>query len=204
MHIIAPYTATDLYLALRTALKRVDGPTAIRYPRCKIPTPAALEEYTAALALDDEGLAAAAAADTLPLGKAKRLLGGNDLSILALGDMVGTALKCAGILLEQGIKASVFDILWVKPIDTEAIRLAADTGHVVTLENGSLKGGFGSAVLEELVQLELSPVIQTFGLPDSFIEHGSQASLFAELGLTAEDIARQILQKHSKSQPQSS
>ena len=193
MHIVAPYTATDLYLALRTALARDDGPTAIRYPRGRIPSEAALAEYRTAAGLkEDESLALG---NTLPLGKARKLQDGKDLAILAVGTMVSTALECAALLAEQGIKASVVDMLWIKPLDSEAVLSAAGTGHIVTLENGSIHGGFGSAVLEELVKLGLSPQVQTFALPDEFIEHGSQAALLAELGLTAPDITQQILTK---------
>jgi len=193
MQIIAPYTATDLYLALRTALSREDGPTAIRYPRSRIPAGDILEGYQTALAARVDGFEAT---DTLPVGKARRVLDGKDLTILAVGNMVSKAMECASILSEQGIEAGVVDMLWVKPLDTEAVRLAADTGHIVTFEDGSLKGGFGSAVMEELAQLQLTPHVQTFGLPDAFVCHGSQAALFAELGLSAEDIAQQIIQNY--------
>ncbi|MCL2530172.1 MAG: 1-deoxy-D-xylulose-5-phosphate synthase [Coriobacteriia bacterium] len=190
LHIIAPYTATDLYLALQTAFAREDGPTVIRYPRGKIPADGALEEYKAAAAAFEEGFEDAR---TLPLGKSRRLRDGEDLTIMAAGKMVSVALECAALLAEQGVNAGVVDMLWVKPLDTEAVRLAANTGYVVTIEDGSYKGGFGSAVLEELMLLQLTPRVQTFGLPDRFIQHGSQAALFAEMKLTGPDIAQQIL-----------
>jgi len=179
---------------LRTALNLDDGPTAIRYPRSRIPSEAALARYYATTVAREEGFRAT---NTLPIGKARRLQEGSDLAILALGNMVPVALECADILAEQGINARVIDMLWVKPLDVEAVQLAASTGHIVTLENGCLKGGFGSAILEELVNLQLYPLVQTFGIPDRFIEHGSQAILAEELGMTADDIVLQILQKNN-------
>ncbi|MDR2035940.1 MAG: 1-deoxy-D-xylulose-5-phosphate synthase [Coriobacteriales bacterium] len=212
LRIIAPYTAADLKRALHTALSIDDGPTAIRYPRGEAPSEAALAEYYAARDTGQEDLAAdagsdagaadaadavaaadAAATDTLPVGKARMLRSGNDLALLAVGNMVPVALECANILSAQGVQASVADMLWVKPLDCEMVQRAAATGHIVTLENGSAMGGFGSAVLEELVNLQLTPLVQTFGLPDAFIEHGAPSALLQELGLTAPDIAQQIL-----------
>jgi len=194
MRIIAPYTAIDMHRALRTALSLTDGPTAIRYPRGRVPVKESLASYYASCALDQDDQAVS---DLLPVGKARRLQDGKDISILAVGSMVSVALECAEILSANGLKASVYDMLWVKPLDGEAVAHAASTGCVVTLENGSLKGGFGSAVLEELVAQQLYPRIMTYGLPDSFVEHGSQAALLAELGLTAKEIAQQILLKHN-------
>ncbi len=192
MRIIAPYTAEDLKRALRTALSMQDGPVAIRYPRGHTPPEDGLNGTTAPApgaqksSLDDYIL--------LPVGKAKKLCDGKDLALLAVGNMVPIAVTCAALLAEQGYEATVYDMLWVKPLDTEAVSAAAQTGHIVTLENGSLEGGFGSAVLEALVELGLSPQVQTYGLPDRFIEHGRQDLLLAELGLTALDIADRILQ----------
>lgn len=193
MRIIAPNTAEDLRRALHTALTMKDGPVAIRYPRGL--TPCGDEVYAAEAAQQQAGDTDSA---LLRVGKARQLYDGDDLALLAVGDMVPVALECRSILAEQGLKAKVFDMLWVKPIDVEAVRAAAETGHIVTMENGTLKGGFGSAVLEELAALGCSPRIQAFGLPDSFIEHGSQELLMMELGLTATDIAGKIIQSIDK------
>ena len=209
MRIIAPYTTEDFRRALHTALALDDGPVAIRYPRGLCPpevpessaAPENLESFDAPESAEipespksPESLIGSNAQDPtlLPIGKAHKLLDGSDLALLAVGNMVPVALECADILSKQGLSAAVFDMLWVKPLDTEAVRLAAETGHIVTLENGSIKGGFGSAVLEELTKLQLTPRTQTFGLPDEFIEHGSQELLLSELGLTAPGIAAHI------------
>lgn len=198
MRIIAPYTADDVKRALRTALSLPSGPVAIRYPRGQTPTQAELSAYYATIAKDTEGATIDATTNALPLGKARKLREGDDLALLAVGTMIPLALECANLLAEEGLTARVVDMLWVKPLDTETVLQAAQTGHVVTMENGSKIGGFGSAVLEELVSLQLTPRVQTFGLPDSFVEHGSQASLMAELGLTAQSITEQILSERKK------
>ncbi|MDR1088694.1 MAG: 1-deoxy-D-xylulose-5-phosphate synthase [Coriobacteriales bacterium] len=205
MRVIAPYTARDLRRALHTALSVSDGPVAIRYPRGATPceeTPygrdgdAAAADDSPATA-EDAAAAPLSASDSslLPLGRANRLRTGKDLALLALGSLVPVALDCARLLSRQGLEASVYDMLWVKPLDREAVRDACHTRLIATLENGSLEGGFGSAVLEELASQQRFPKVLTFGLPDAFIEHGSQDTLLANLGLTAEEIATRIVQK---------
>ncbi|MDR1357973.1 MAG: 1-deoxy-D-xylulose-5-phosphate synthase [Coriobacteriales bacterium] len=222
MRIIAPYTARDLRLALHTALSVSDGPVAIRYPRGATPVEAEpcttrgdatagedcstqVKDAAAAAVSPDADTSASAERSVagihtslLPIGRANRLRSGKDLALLALGSLVPVALECAELLCEQGLEATVYDMLWVKPLDSEAVRKACSTGLVATLENGSLEGGFGSAVLEELARQQRFPRVLTFGLPDAFIEHGSQETLLQDLGLTAPDIATRIAQTLEK------
>jgi 1-deoxy-D-xylulose-5-phosphate synthase len=111
--------------------------------------------------------------------------------------MVGQARKAARLLAERGIEATVYNMLWVKPVDEEAIQQTARTPLVVTLEEGAVTGGFGAAVLEALAQASIEgkrpPArVLNIGVPDSFIEHGRIEQLFEELGLTAPQIAERI------------
>lgn len=206
MRIIAPSTAQDLKRALHTALHLKDGPLAIRYPRGVAPLANATDH--ALFARDSQAHAreqaqahekgdeqsAAKDTDILTLGKALKLREGGQLTLMAVGNMVSIAEECAELLAAKGFEASVYDMLWVKPLDREVIRLAAKHGPIVTLENGSLKGGFGSGVMETLAELHLYPKVLTFGLPDCFIDHGSQELLMEQLGLTAPTITQDILQ----------
>jgi 1-deoxy-D-xylulose-5-phosphate synthase len=115
------------------------------------------------------------------------------VAILAIGRFVATALEAASILAEQGIQAAVWDMRWVKPIDAEAVAQASRSRLIVTLEEGTLKGGFADAVLEQLGHP--APPTLTLGLPDRFIPHGNSTQLFETLGLTAPQIATRICEQ---------
>ena len=125
-------------------------------------------------------------------GVSKEVKPGEDVAILAFGRMVEHALGAASLLEGQGISVRVVDMRWVKPIDKEAIRKAAETKLVVTVEDGVIIGGAGEAVSEVLGEEELKVDSLTLGIPDEFIEQGKVDLLFADLGLDAAGIARQI------------
>ncbi|MDR1713662.1 MAG: 1-deoxy-D-xylulose-5-phosphate synthase [Coriobacteriales bacterium] len=134
MRILAPADNAELRDALETALGMDDGPIALRYPRGSVePLPGNQEPR---------------AAQKLPVGKAIKLRDGRDASLLAVGRMVGKALATAELLAAQGIEAAVYNMRWVKPLDEAAVAEAAAAPLVVTLEEGTTVGGFGSAVLE--------------------------------------------------------
>ena len=131
----------------------------------------------------------------IPLGKAELLKTGTDLTIIALGTMVNEALKAAMRLEKAGINAGVLNARFVKPIDEDAILAeVARTGRILTVEEGSLQGGFGSAVLEVLETRGAHAVVKRLGVPDSFVEHGTQAELKAELGLDAAGIEKAAIE----------
>ncbi|MDR1422798.1 MAG: 1-deoxy-D-xylulose-5-phosphate synthase, partial [Coriobacteriales bacterium] len=156
MRLVAPADAEQLQDALHTALNFDEGPMAIRYPRGKTVLAVANREPR-----------------FLPLGKAICLREGADVSLLALGRMVRPALEVAELLAATGVQAGVYNMLWVKPLDGEAVRAAAAAPLIVTLEEGTTIGGFGSAVLEELAHLAISqPRVLTIGIPDTFVTHG--------------------------------
>jgi 1-deoxy-D-xylulose-5-phosphate synthase len=100
-------------------------------------------------------------------------------------------LEASERLLKRGISAGVVNARFVKPIDEEMITAeAVRTGRILTVEEGSLQGGFGSAVLEVLESRGVHAVVKRQGIPDSFVEHGTQAELLSELGLDAEGIEK--------------
>jgi 1-deoxy-D-xylulose-5-phosphate synthase len=152
-----------------------DGPSAIRYPRGTGPgtpvkaTPRALEIGVAEVVLEGNDPA------------------GPDVAIFGLGAMLPEALRLAAILEREGLSAAVVNPRFAKPIDRACVeRFARHCGLIVTLEDHVLAGGFGSAVLETLNDLELAVPVVRIGWPDAFIEHGKVEALREKYGLTAE------------------
>ena len=173
MTLMAPKDENELQHMLKTAIY-ADRPIALRYPRGN--------GY--GVRLDQE-------LTELPLGKGEMLADGNDLAIIAIGSTVYPALEAATRLGERGIRATVINARFVKPLDRELILEAATrTGCLVTVEENALLGGFGSAVLELLEQEGVVGVrVKRLGIPDRFIEQGPQPQLRADLGLDAAGIA---------------
>ena len=109
--------------------------------------------------------------------------------------MVYPALQAAEILSEHGVEATVINARFVKPLDTELILpLAKRIGKVVTLEEGCLMGGFGSAVLEALADNNVLVPVKRLGVPDILVDHAEPNESFASLGLTTPQIADQVLE----------
>ncbi len=126
----------------------------------------------------------------LPIGRGELLAQGSDVTIAAIGVTVQPALEAAGVLKERGISASVINARFVKPLDRGLILAEAGrTGCLLTVEENALQGGFGSAILELLEEEGITDVrVRRLGIPDRYIEHGSQAQLRRDLGLDAEGI----------------
>jgi 1-deoxy-D-xylulose-5-phosphate synthase len=180
MVLMAPKDEAELQQMLVTGIQHTSGPIALRYPRAN--------GY--GVALMEEGW------EPLPIGKAELLRQGDDLLMLAYGSMVYPAMQAAEILREHGISATVVNARFAKPLDTELIvPLARQLGRVVTIEEGCLPGGFGSAVLEALQEHEVLVPVTRIGVPDILVEHATQEQSKAELGLTSAQIADQILAK---------
>jgi 1-deoxy-D-xylulose-5-phosphate synthase len=177
----SPKDENELAAMVRTAMDYDDGPFAVRYAR------------GAGLGVRMDLKPAA-----LKIGKAERLRSGTDVCLLAIGSMVATALEAAEELAQSGIHASVVNARFVKPLDRELIlEEAVRTGHVVTIEENVIAGGFGAAVME-LLQAEgvYGVRVRVLGIPDEFLEHASRTRLLAECRLTSDDIAgsaRQLL-----------
>ncbi len=175
--IMAPKDEAELQRMLVTGVNYTAGPIAMRYPRGSgIGVP-----------LMEEGW------DGLEIGKAEILRHGDDLLLLGYGSMVYPALQAAEILKEHGIHATVVNARFVKPLDTELIvPLAQRIGKVVTLEEGCLMGGFGSAVIEALMDHNVLVPVKRIGVPDTLVDHATPAESMAELGMTTPQIADQI------------
>jgi 1-deoxy-D-xylulose-5-phosphate synthase len=179
MVVMAPKDEGELQRMLVTGIEH-NGPIAMRYPRG--------EGY--GVPLMEEGW------QPLEIGKAEVLRQGDDLLIVAYGAMVYPALQTAEILGEHGLKATVVNARFAKPLDTELILpLAAQIGKVVTMEEGCLMGGFGSALLEALQEGDVQVSALRLGIPDKLVDHAKPDESKADLGLTPPQMAERILQR---------
>jgi 1-deoxy-D-xylulose-5-phosphate synthase len=182
--LMAPRDEAMLVHMLHTAVRYDDGPVALRYPRgegvgVELPArPHTIEMGTGEILSEA----------TLQDPDARRV------ALLGYGSGVGKALEAAEILRAQGVAVTVADARFAKPIDAGlAAQLAAEHELLVTVEEGVLAGGFGSAVWETLSDAGLAPRILRVGLPDRFVTHGSPALLHEEVGFTGQRIAERVL-----------
>lgn len=171
--LMAPKDENELQHMLKTAIY-ADRPVALRYPR----------GAGYGIPLDQE-------LQALEIGRGELLSQGDDLAIVAIGSTVYPALEAAKLLEAKGIRSTVVNARFVKPLDRELILGAArQTGFMVTVEENALQGGFGSAILELLADEGMTGVrVKRIGIPDRYIEQGPQARLRANLGLDGTGIA---------------
>ncbi|HEY2148167.1 MAG TPA: 1-deoxy-D-xylulose-5-phosphate synthase [Pirellulales bacterium] len=169
--VMAPGDEDDLGKMLEFALAH-DAPVSIRYPK------AGVENVTERRA-------------PVELGRAEVLHWGSDGMLIACGTLLGNCLKAAAVLRAEGLDFGVINARFIKPLDTATILKAIETVPVViTVEEGALAGGFGSAVLEAANDAGLScNHVRRLGIPDRFIEHADRGELLADLGLDPAGIA---------------
>ena len=175
MVVMAPKDENELRHMLYTAVN-YEGPAAVRYPR-------------------GEGIGVPLDSDfnELEIGKAEVIRDGGSIAILAVGTMVSAACKTAELLLKRGINCTVVNMRFIKPLDKECILQMADKMEaIVTMEENVLNGGFGSAVVELLADEGRSIPVLRFGIPDEFIEQGTQSELREQCGLTPEQMSEKI------------
>ncbi len=174
--LMAPANENELFHMLYTACQ-LDGPVAIRYPR----------GVGDGVPVDQEPAA-------LPVGRGKIITAGDDLTIIAIGRGVSLGKEIQKILHEQGINCGLINARFIKPLDKELIiKAALHTPRLVTIEDGCLAGGFGSAVVEVLIDENIITDVLRCGLPDEFIEHGKIELLLDFLNLDASSIAEKIV-----------
>lgn len=181
MCVMAPKDEEELRYMLATAID-IEGPSAVRYPRgCGL------------------GVELTDSFEKLPIGKAEVLQAEGDIAFLAVGTMVEQAKKAAAILAEDGIKAAVVNMRFIKPLDRELLRgYAKSKKLLITAEENMLAGGFGSAVAEFLADEGLSVPLLRFGLPDRFIEQGTRSELFELCGLQPAEMAEKVRERLTK------
>lgn len=172
--LMAPMSPEELKEMLEFALRQ-DRPCAIRYPKGS--------------ALNSP------IRQPIALGKSQILKEGKDLAIIAVGGMSGMALEVGAALSKKRISAFVVNARFIKPLDEEVLeKICVSLKKIVTIEDGVLEGGFGSAVLEFIERENLKGIrVKRFGLPNRFIEHGKREELFLKYNLTADAICDVIM-----------
>ena len=182
MVIMAPKDEAELRNMVYTAIEHCEGPVAVRYPR------------GSALGVKlEEGFS------KIEIGKSEKLSDGEDVAILAVGSMVNYAEKASVLLKENGINCEIINMRFIKPLDTKRLdEIAARHDKVVTLEENNLPGGFGSAVLEYFNDKNFKNDIFRLGIPDKFIDHGTQTQLHKQIEIDPEGIAERITAFYKK------
>jgi 1-deoxy-D-xylulose-5-phosphate synthase len=183
MTVSAPSTPDEMRRLLATGLE-AEGPFALRFPRGAAPA------------------VATAPLEPVPVGRGQVLREGRDLALLAIGKMVAVAVMAAEKLAAAGISVTVVDARFAKPVDPDIPALVERHRAALTLEDGTVRGGFGTGVLEALADAGVGVPVRVLGLPDAFIEHGQQARLLSDFGLDADGVveaARALLRRDAES-----
>ncbi len=173
--LMAPRDEALLVRMLHTAIEH-EGPAALRYPRGNA-----------------EGVALPDRPEALAIGTGELLREGERVALVGYGSGVGKALEAADLLAESGLEVTVADARFAKPIDAGLMaQLAAEHELLVTVEEGVLAGGFGTAVWETLSDGGAVPRVLRVGLPDRYVTHGKPALLHSEVGYTGRRIADRV------------
>ena len=181
IRIAAPRDGATLREELREAVGVSDGPTVVRFPR-------------------------GAVGDDLPalrrLGPVDVLRDGTDVLVVAVGAMGRLAVEVAERVEAQGISATVVDPRWVAPVPHELVDLARAHRLVVTVEDNGRTGGVGARVSQALRDADVDVPARDLGIAPRFLDHGSRAEVLAEVGLTAQEVARKVVELVSRLEPQ--
>jgi len=182
---MAPKDENELRHMVKTAFN-TGHPTSLRYPRGNA-----------------VGVAMDAEMKSLPVGKGEVMREGAAATIFAIGVEVWPAVEAAQILAKENIEVAVVNARFIKPLDDELIaRFCKPYSKVITVEEGSLAGGFGSAVMERTQQLGIENVdFHRIGIPDEYVHHGAQEILRAQYDLHAEGIARRVREFLAETMP---
>ncbi len=184
MTVLAPADEVELADALHTAL-RATGPVAIRYPR-GAGVGSELPVHRAAW----------------PSATAQIRRQGHDVALLAVGRMVSVAEKAAELLAEAGVTATVLNARWIKPIDADSVvELAATHRLLVTIEESTSMGGYGSAVCEVLADKGALAFVERIAVPDCFVTHGAMSLLLTDLGLTPGGVFETVMGRLARLEP---
>ena len=187
IRIAVPRDAPTLRAELAEAVAVDDGPTVLRFP-------------TGAVGPELPAVGRVGGMDVL-----RRADGGNgtsapeaDVLLLGLGSMVPLCLEAADRLAAQGIGATVVDPRWVAPVDPELPALATRHRLVVVVEDGGVVGGIGARTAQVLAERGVPTPVQGFGVPQQFLQHGRRAEVLEEIGLTAQEVSRQVVERMAR------
>ncbi len=174
--ISSPMNEHELRRLMYTAQLSDKGPFVIRYPRGR----GVLIDWRCTL-------------EEIPVGKGRRLTDGNEVAVLSLGPIGNVVAKVVQELKEAGKYVAHYDMRFLKPIDEDILQEVGKKFHrIVTIEDGVVQGGLGSAVIEYMADHNLHPQVVRLGLPDHFVEHGTPEELYHLVGLDAEAIKKAI------------
>lgn len=174
--IAAPYDEHELRHLMYTAQLPNKGPFAIRYPRGR----GKLVDWRCPM-------------QEIEIGRGRKLHDGDDVAILSIGSVGNFVEEAIARVADKGISVAHYDMRFLKPIDEDILHeVGRKFKRIITLENGTIKGGLGSAVLEFMALHNYKPDVQVMGLPDQFIEHGSVPELCRLCGIDVESIVKAI------------
>jgi len=183
--IASPLNAVQLRNLMYTAQIKKSGPFAIRYPRGNSESKNWKQDFK-----------------ELPVGKGEKLCSGNDIAILTIGQTGNDVIDLYSGFNEAGISVSHYNMIFVKPVDEEILHEACRKHKaLITIEDGTIKGGFGSLVAEFITEHSYHLPLIKLGVPDKFIEHGTVAELKKECGFDKETIfetTKEVFLKHIK------
>ena len=176
MTIAAPMNEQELRNLMYTASQDNMGPFTIRYPRGN----GVMVDWKTPL-------------EILPVGIGRKIRDGEKVAILTLGHPGNFAVEACEQLAKENIFPAHYDLRFAKPLDEKMLREVFENyTHIITVEDGCLQGGVGSAVLEFMADHELNAIVKRLGIPDQYIEHGEQPELWKECGFDAEAIAAAV------------
>jgi 1-deoxy-D-xylulose-5-phosphate synthase len=175
--ISSPYDECELRRLMYTAVQPDMGAFVIRYPRGK----GALVDWRCPL-------------ETVEVGKGRRMRSGDDVAFITIGPLGKVMESVVDEAVKQGVSVAHYDMRFLKPIDTDILREVGEKfKYVVTLEDGCVNGGLGSAVIEYMAENGYTPKVEILGIPDKFIEHGTPEELYRVCGMDKESVLNAIL-----------
>ncbi len=178
MHVMAPKNKWELSDMLKFAVE-FDGPIALRYPRGEAYD--GLKDFR----------------KPIEYGKSEVLYEEEDIALLAVGSMVKTAVEVRRLLKETGYSCTLVNARFVKPIDTEVLKmLSADHRLFVTLEENVLSGGYGEKVRDYVQERIPGAEVLSIALPDAYVEHGSVELLYEDAGIDAESVYKRVVERY--------
>ena len=182
MVVSSPMNEEELRNLMYTSQLENQGPFSIRYPRGN----GVLVDWKTPL-------------KEIPIGQGRKVKSGNDVAFLTIGPIGNYALKACNELEEQGVSAALYDMRFVKPLDEVLLHeVFGKFKHVITVEDGCIQGGMGSAIIEFMADHGYTAQVKRLGIPDEYIEHGTQDELYAECGFDVAAMVRTALEMVDK------